>query len=174
MALAVCLLLDDRSDAAVRRLWQRMEADGVPSLLTHTHGRHIPHLSYATMLHGEPGAVFEALADLPQGPTLPLHFDGLGLFRRSRCWLAPAAAPDLVQRQAAVRSALLATGAEVHRCYLAGVWIPHLTLAPRLHLDDLSRVANAVYDILPLSATATSTALIDTSTGEHHPLPHLV
>jgi hypothetical protein len=174
MALAVCLLLDEGSDAAVRRLWQRLEADGVPSLLTHTHGRHVPHLSYASLLRCEPGLVIAALSDLPQAPPLPLHFDGLGLFRRSRCWLAPAATPDLVTRQQAVLAALLATGAEVHRTYRAGVWIPHLTLAPRLHLADLTRVARAVYDVLPLSATATSAALIDTSTGERHPLPHLV
>lgn len=174
MAVAVCLLLDDRSDAAVRRLWQRLEDDGVPSLLTHTHGRHVPHLSYASLLRFEPGAAMEALGSLPPAPPLPLHFDGLGLFRRSRCWLAPAATPDLVSRQRAVLSALLATGAEVHRSYHAGVWIPHLTLAPRVHLSDVSSVAKAVYDVLPLSATATGVALVDTSTGEHTPLPHPV
>ena len=174
MALAVCLLLDDPSDAAVRRLWRRLESDGVPSLLTHTHGRHVPHLSYASVLRCDPGAVIEALSDLPPASPLPLHFDGLGFFRRSRCWLAPAVTPELVGRQQSVRAALLASGAEIHRSYIAGTWIPHLTLAPRLHLDDLSRVARAVYDVLPLSATATRTALIDTGTGERHELPHMV
>ena len=174
MAMAVCLLLDDRSEAAVRRLWQRLESDGVPSLLTHTHGRHVPHLSYASLLRGEVGPAISALSELPPAPPLPLHFDGLGLFRRSRCWLAPAATPDLVTRQQAVVAALVATGAEVHRSYLPGEWIPHLTLAPRLHLADLGRSAQAVYDVLPLSATATRVAIIDTRTGEHHPVPHLV
>ena len=174
MALAVCLLLDDRSDKAVRGLWQRLEAEGMPSLLTHTHGRHVPHLSYASLLRCELPAAIDALGSLPPAPPLPLHFDGLGLFRRSRCWLAPAATPDLVMRQQAVLAALLAIGAEVHRSYLPGAWIPHLTLAPRLHLTDLERAARAVYDVLPLAATATSSALIDTSTGEQHPLPHLV
>ncbi len=37
MALAVCLLLDARADAAVRGLWRRLEAAGVPTLLSHTH-----------------------------------------------------------------------------------------------------------------------------------------
>lgn len=174
MAVAVCLLLDDRSDAVVRRLWRRLEADGVPSLSTHTHRRHVPHLSYASLLRCEPDTVMRALSALPSAEPLPLHFDGLGTFRRSRCWLAPAANQDLVARQRAVLAAVLASGAQVHRSYLTGVWIPHLTLAPRAHLADLGTVAGAVYDVLPLTATGTRAALIDTATGEHLPLPHLV
>jgi hypothetical protein len=45
MALALCLLLDRRSDALVRELWKRLEENGIPTLLSHTHGRHVPHLS---------------------------------------------------------------------------------------------------------------------------------
>lgn len=174
MALAVCLLLDDQADLAVRALWRRLEADGVPSMLTHTHGRHVPHLSYASLLGFDIDGVADALAALPVADPLPLHFDGLGSFRRSRCWLAPAAHARLAIQQAAVVAALGSTGAVLHRHYEPGVWTPHLTLAPRLHLDDLRSVAAQVYSVLPLRATATHAALIDTSTGERHRLPHLV
>ncbi|HQR27708.1 MAG TPA: 2'-5' RNA ligase family protein [Nocardioides sp.] len=174
MALAVCLLLDDRADAAVRGLWRRLEEAGVPSMPSHTHGHHVPHLTYVSLLRYDLATVTDALAALPERPALPLYFDALGSFRRSRCWLAPAVTPGLAPRHEAVVSALLAVGAQLHRNYRPGVWTPHVTLAPRLHLDDLRTVAATVYDVLPLTATATRAALIDTSTGNRYPLPHLL
>ena len=103
-----------------------------------------------------------------------LHLDALGTFRRSRCWLAPAASADLVARQEAVVEAALGTGAELHRHYRPGAWVPHLTLAPRLHTTDLPAVARIVYDVLPLSAPVTRATLIETATGARHRLDHLV
>lgn len=174
MALAVCLLLDDRSEAAVRALWRRLEAAGLPSMLTHTHGRHVPHLTYASLLAYDLDAVAGALAALPEAAPIPFYFDALGSFRRSRCWLAPAAIDRLAAQQSAVVAAVVSTGAVLHRHYQPGTWTPHVTLAPRLHLDDLPRVAALVYDILPLEATSARAALIDTSTGARFPLPHVV
>lgn len=174
MALAVCLLLDPRADDAVRGLWRRLEAAGIPTLLSHTHGRHVPHLTYAALRSSDLNGTLAALSGLPAAAAIPLHFDALGAFRRSRCWLAPAVSAALVERQEAVVSALLASGAELHRHYLPGAWLPHLTLAPRLHLKDLPTVAAEVYAVLPLSARAERVAVVDTSTGTLHELPHLV
>lgn len=70
--------------------------------------------------------------------------------------------------------ALAGTGADLHHHYLPGRWLPHLTLAPRLHLADLPTVAALVYDVLPLVAEVSEAALIDTSTGTRRRLPHLV
>ena len=173
MALAVCLLLDDPADAAVRRLWERLEAAGVPTLKSHTHGHHVPHVSYASLLTYDLARVTRALTALPAAQPLTLHFDALGTFRRSRCWLGPAVTIDLAARQAAVVSAVVATGADLHRNYRPGMWVPHLTLAPRLHLTDLPTVASLVYDVLPITAHVSRASLIDTSTGQRHPLPHL-
>lgn len=174
MALALCLLLDPRADTAVRGLWKRLETAGVPTLLSHTHGNHVPHLSYAALLAGDLDSVLASLRSLPPAEPLPLHFDALGSFRRSRCWLAPAVSHELVARQQAVVAAVTGCGAELHHHYRPGTWIPHLTLAPRLHLDQLATVAAEVYAVLPLVACADRAAVIDTSTGTRHPLPHLV
>lgn len=174
MSLSVCLLLDDRSDRSVRQLWRRLEDAGLTTLLTHTHGRHVPHLTLASLLSYDLEAVRAALTALPaQGPT-GLQLDALGMFRRSRCWLGPAASGELVGRQEVVVAAVEATGAQLHRNYRPGSWMPHLTLAPRLHIDDLPVVARHTFEVLPLTATLTRAALIDTSTGALHPLPHLV
>ena len=56
-----CLLFDRRTDRLVRQLWERLEAQGVATLLTHTHGRHHPHLSYAVLRDGDPDTVLAAL-----------------------------------------------------------------------------------------------------------------
>jgi hypothetical protein len=174
MALAVCLLLDKRADTAVRRLWERLEADGIPTLASHTHRRHVPHLTFASLREYDLEAVAKVLADLPEAGQLTLHLDALGTFRRSRCWLAPAVTQDLLARQVGVVAAAEGTGAELHKHYVPGQWLPHVTLAPRLRLGDLATVASVVYDVLPLTAVVTQAALIDTRTGERYPLPHLV
>jgi hypothetical protein len=174
MALAVCLLLDPPADEIVRRLWARMEDAGLPSLRSHTHGRHVPHLTYASLRAWDLAEVTTRLDGLPAQPPLRIRLDGLGIFRRSRCWLAPALPADLAARQLDVVEAVTATGAELHRHYRPGDWIPHVTLAPRLHLRDLPVVAGLVSDVLPVVATASVATLIDTSTGARHPLAHLV
>ena len=174
MALAVCLLLDDRADAAIRELWRRLEDAGVPSMLSHTHGRHVPPLTYAMLRSYDLDAVRGSLSSLPERALIPLHLDALGVFRRSRCWLAPALTDDMAQRQATVVDAARGTGADLHRHYVPGSWVPHVTLAPRMQLNDLARVAQPVYDVLPLDAIGCRTALIDTTTGQRYPLPHVL
>ena len=174
MSLSVCLLLDDRSDRAVRQLWRRLEDAGLTTLLSHTHGRHVPHLTLASLLSYDLEEVRAALTALPRQEPTDLHLDALGMFRRSRCWLGPAASGEILDRQQAVVAAVDATGAQLHRNYRPGAWMPHLTLAPRLHVDDLPVVARHTFEVLPLTARLDRAALIDTSTGEQHALPHLV
>ncbi len=174
MALSVCLLPDEHGERAVRRLWQRLEADGIATLLSHTHGRHVPHLTLATLRTYDEEAVRTALVPLPEPAATPLVFDALGMFRRSRCWLLPVVTVDLLARQAAAVSAAVGTGADLHLHYRPGSWMPHLTLAPRLHLDDLPAVGRAVFEVLPLSVALTRAALVDTGTGRVDVLPHLV
>jgi 2'-5' RNA ligase len=174
MALSVCLLLDGRADRAVRHLWQRLEGEGVRTLQTHTHGRHLPHLTLAALRSYDLDQVRATLGALPARDEATVTFDGLGLFRRCRCWLLPAVTGELVARQDAVTGALLAVDADLHRNYLPGTWMPHLTLAPRMHLEQLPVVARSVFEVLPLTAVLPRAALVDTSNGEVHPLPHLV
>ena len=174
MALSVCLTFDARSEATLRGLWRRLEAAGVPTLLTHTHGRHVPHLTLTSVLEYDVAAVTDALEALPDVAAGTLHLDALGAFRRSRCWLAPAVSHELSARQEAVAGAVGATGALVHRHYEPGRWLPHVTLAPRLHLHQLPVVAAAVFDVLPLAVVVDRCQLIESRTGERWPLQHLV
>ncbi|MEU5841886.1 2'-5' RNA ligase family protein [Rhodococcus sp. NPDC047139] len=170
MALAVCLLFDTETDRAIRRLWGRLEESGIPTLLTHTHRRHVPHLSYVVLRTYDLPAVESALEDVPDSGPVHIYIDTLGLFRRGRASLVPAPSPDLVQRQDRVVRVVEETGADLHRYYTPGRWTPHCSLSPRARRDELDRLGAVVYDVLPMEAALTRAVLIDTATGEHTPL----
>ena len=173
MALAVCLLFDRRSERAVRALWDRVEEQGVGSLRSHTHGRHVPHVSYAVLRRWDQAAVTDALAAIGGGESVELSFDGVGLFRRGRTWLLAGVSADFVSRQQLVVEAVTATGAELHKHYRPGIWLPHCSLAPRATLAQLPLVVAAVMDVLPLRARLDRAALVNSATGEVIPLAAL-
>jgi 2'-5' RNA ligase len=172
VALAVCLLFDRRSERAVRALWDRVEEQGVGSLRSHTHGGHVPHMSYAVLRRWDLAAVTDALAGL-HGNPVEVSFDGVGLFRRGRTWLLAGVSADLVTRQQRVVEALIAAGADLHKHYRPGVWLPHCSLAPRATLAQLPAVVGSVMDVLPLQARLDRAALVNSATGQISPLAEL-
>lgn len=174
MALAVCLTFDPATDRALRQLWDRLESQGVRTLATHTHGRHLPHLSYAVLRSFDVAAVRAAVEGLPPAPPLVLRFDALGLFRRGRAAMLPAGGTELPRRQQAVVQACQATGADLHAHYRPTAWIPHSSVATRARRADLPTVTSAVFDILPWEATADRCLLVDSATGQRWSLSHLV
>ena len=163
--LSVCLLLDERTERAVRSLWGRLEGDGVRTLASYTHGRHVPHLTLASLGAADVDAVRGALAGVRA--ALPIHvaLQALGIFTRSRCWLLPTVSTDLLRLHGCVAEAL---GQDVHRHYRPGAWQPHVTVAPRMPVGMLPTVASRVYEVVPLSASLTRMVLVDTGTGELH------
>jgi 2'-5' RNA ligase len=173
VALAVCLLFDRRSERAVRALWDRLEEQGVASLRSHTHGRHLPHVSYAVFRRWDQAAVTDALARIEGGEPVEVSFDGIGVFRRGRAWLVAGVSADFVARQQRVVEAVTATGAELHKHYRPGIWLPHCSLAPRATLAQLPVVVAAVMDVLPLRGRLDRAALINSATGQVWPLPSL-
>ena len=162
MALAVCLLFDRRADRLVRDLWRRVEALGVTTLATHTHGRHHPHLSRA------------ALERLPEGDPVTVSCHGSLVFPRGRVALAPSVDEGLVHRQERVVAALEATGADLHRNYAPGRWVPHISVATRAPAARLAAVTNTVNDAVPVVVRLERAALIDSGTGQTWPLPRLL
>jgi 2'-5' RNA ligase len=170
VALAICLLFDRRTDRAIRDLWQRLEESGVSTLLTHTHGKHVPHLSYAVLRSFDVGAVQAALSSLEPGAPLPLQFDCVGHFRRGRAALIPAVTTEAMSRQARIVDAVLSTGADLHHYYRPGLWVPHTSIATRVRGEHLATLTTAAHDILPLDATADRAVLIDSGSGERWPV----
>ena len=170
MALAVCLLFDAAGDRTIRQLWCRLEARGLSTPLSHTHRRHRPHLSLAVLRSWELPAVLGALSGLPVAEPVHLQFQGVLAFPRGRVSLATAVGADLYRRQEAIARALLAAGLDLHKYYLPGRWIPHVSVATREVRSNCRRWPSQCYTI-PIHADAVQAALIDSSTGESWPLP---
>ncbi|WAL63231.1 2'-5' RNA ligase family protein [Amycolatopsis cynarae] len=173
MALAVCLLFDGRSERALRNLWDRLEGRGVPTLRSHTHGLHHPHLSYVVLRDWELEPVRAAMDGVPGHDPFEITFDALGAFPRGRACLIPAVRADLVPRQELVVETVRAAGAGVHKHYEIGRWLPHSSLAPRVRAGQLPVLAETIYSVLPLTVRVNRAALIDSSTGRLWPLPTL-
>jgi 2'-5' RNA ligase superfamily len=173
VALALCLLFDRRTDRLVTQLWGRLEAQGVSTLLTHTHGLHRPHLSYAVLRDGDLGTVRSAVTALPDGGPLEVVAQGSVVFPRGRVALACAAPADVVARQERVVAALSGEGIELHRNYEPGRWVPHVSVATSASARQLSAVVGSISDVLPLPLRAVRAAIIETATGELWPLPAL-
>ncbi len=173
MALALCLLFDRRTDRLVRALWERLEAQGVATLLTHTHGRHHPHLSYAVLRNGDLSSVQAALAPLSDEGPLEATAQGSVVFPRGRVALACAAPSAVVARQERVVASLRCAGLELHRNYEPGRWVPHVSVATSASAAQLPIVVGAVSDVLPLRIHVDRAALIETGTGQVWPLPHI-
>jgi hypothetical protein len=165
MALALCLLLDPVSDRLVRTLWRRLEEEGIPTLLTHTHGQHVPHLSYAVLLAWDEEAARAAVAGLGDGGPVEVSVQGTVVFPRGRVALAGSASVALATRQARAVEALRATGATMHRHYEPGHWMPHVSATTGVPGARLQVVVDAVSDRLPLTLRCDRAALIDTTDG---------
>lgn len=170
MALAVCLLFDRPTERVLRQLWQRLEGKGVPTPATHTHGRHVPHLSLAVLRSWDLDKVRAAVESLPDAGTTAVRLDAVAAFRRGRMSLVPAVTTGLAARQERVVEVLGASPEELHRHYVPGTWTPHVTVATRVRLDQTPLVLEAAYEIVPLTGTLTHAALVDAGTGTVHPL----
>jgi len=171
MALALCLLLDRHSDALVRSLWERLEENGIPTLLSHTHGRHVPHLSYAVLLAWDTPAVRSATLALPDAGPVEVSVQGTVVFPRGRVALAVSAVAALAARQERALEALRRTGATIHRHYEPGHWMPHVSASTGVQGADLPLAVSSVSDRLPLTLRCDRAALIDTTDGTTWPLP---
>jgi hypothetical protein len=85
VSLSICLALDPRTDRAVRALWQRLEGAGVRTLSSHTHGRHAPHLTLASLrswdLEAVRGGLTPAQGPCWSGGSDPAHPSGTAPLR---------------------------------------------------------------------------------------------
>lgn len=170
MALAVCLLFDARTARLIRELWGRVQAHGIGTLQSHTHGRHHPHLSYAVLLEWDLDRVRSAVADLGDAGPFGVSCHGTVVFPRGSAALAPSIPAHVAERQERVTAALAGTGAVVHHNYDPGQWVPHISVATRAPGPALPVVVKEIADVLPLTAEVERAALIDSSTGAMWPL----
>jgi hypothetical protein len=117
--------------------------------------------------------VHDAVSALPDGGGVTLSCHGTLVFPRGRAALAPAVTTDLARRQAQVVAAVVATGADLHRNYVPGGWVPHVSVATRAPGALAASVVEGIADVLPMPLVVDRAALIDSGTGELWPLAHI-
>jgi 2'-5' RNA ligase len=175
MAQGLVFLFDPDADAAVRSLWARLERTGVPSLATHTHGRHRPHVTFA-LAGSIPQSTRDALrADLRQLAIPRLWLNTLAAFSTVENVLMLAAVVDteLLAVHSAVHDILAGRVRQPSAYYLPGSWVPHCTLAQGIDPARTAAGFAAVHPVEPIHATVTEIAVVDSRTGEADPLLEL-
>ena len=161
------MYFDDQADAAVRRLWQVLAEAGLPSLATHTHRRHRPHVSLAvaeSLAAADLAALRTVLTS--RRPVLSLYV--LGTFPGSggALFLGVTVTADLLAFHGGVHAALAGQPAGHWPQYLPGRWVPHCTLAEGLDKAGAAMAFGLLYGYEPITATVASAGIKDTRTGE--------
>jgi hypothetical protein len=166
MAHAIEMYVDDRADAAVRRLWQRLADAGLPSLATRTHRRHRPHVSLvvAESLDGADLAPLRSVL-MSRRPTLSLYT--LSTFPGSSgvLILGVQVTAELLAFHADVHAALAGQPIRHWAYYQPGSWIPHCALAEGLDGPEAGKAFGLLADYQPITAEVTSAGIKDTATG---------
>ncbi|HEY3504199.1 MAG TPA: 2'-5' RNA ligase family protein [Actinocatenispora sp.] len=170
MVAAIELYFDGDSQARLRRLWDALEAAGVPSLREHTHRRHRPHLSLAVARRLDPEHVAAAVRGLLPPDGLRLEFTTVGQFPRRVLWLGPAVGPELLALHRGVHERLTAAGVEVADVYRPGAWVPHCTVSQQVPWAGLARAVGLCLDALPITASLRSAAVVDHTRGLYRPI----
>jgi 2'-5' RNA ligase len=152
---SVELTLDAGTDAAVRALWARLAEAGLPTEQRTTPSpSHQPHVTLFAADRLDPAAD-AALPSLFRGLDLTLRLGGLLAFgpRRGSVVLARAVVLDraLLDLQTAVAALC---GADPGGHFGPGRWTPHVTLARRVRVDQLSPVVQALGELPELSAVS--------------------
>jgi 2'-5' RNA ligase len=168
VANALVLLFDPQTDAAVRAVWANLEARGVSSLATATHGRHHPHVSLAVadrIGHEQARAAIEPLRD---ASSMHLRLGSLAVFpgRAGVLYLGVVPTLRLLRVHHLVHERLARSGVETNRHYLPDAWVPHCTLAQGLTHDAVTTGVRAIKRLRPLEADGVAVGLADTGTGE--------
>ncbi|CAA9302299.1 MAG: hypothetical protein AVDCRST_MAG48-1424 [uncultured Friedmanniella sp.] len=155
MTQSVELALDADAERAVRELWARLADAGLPTEQRATPSpSHRPHVTLLAADRLEPEAD-AALSGLLEGLDLPLRLGGLLAFgpRRGSVVLARqvVVGRPLLDLQTAVAALC---GADPDGHFGPGRWTPHVTLARRVPVEQLSAVVAALGDLPELLATS--------------------
>ncbi|KAA0021071.1 2'-5' RNA ligase family protein [Antrihabitans cavernicola] len=134
MVQSVELLLDDGADSAVRRQWQVLADAGLPSQSKHTGPSNRPHVTLAVHDRITPETDAALERDL-HFYGIAIQLGGLVVFGGRNATLARLVVPteELLDVHEHIRD-LLGPG-RMHTD--VGHWTPHVTLARRLHPDQV-------------------------------------
>ncbi len=170
MSRGIVLWPDVSTSAAVRRIWRELDAAGLPSLETHTHCLHQPHVSLVVADHLDDQAAVAAVGHLPE-VQIPCRVEAAALFPGGFLILPVVPNIELLNEQRRVSAAAgdLAVGRWDHT--EPGEWSPHMTCAYGLTADQVGDALAIATRHLPLAGQFTTGGVEDGTTGENWPIP---
>jgi 2'-5' RNA ligase len=165
MPYAVELYLDPAADAAVRRLWADLAADGVSAVMHE--GPYRPHVSLAVMGTADLEALNAALASFAAGMSpLALGLSSIGVFPSAEgvVFLGVVVTEALLRVHTTVHALATRTAGELWDYYTPGRWVPHCTVAYRLRSERIPDVVRLCLQLpLPLIARVAAVGVVEFS-----------
>jgi 2'-5' RNA ligase superfamily len=168
MSRGVVLWPDDETTGTVTDVWAALEACGIPTLASHTHRRHRPHVSLVVADDLDPDPVLEVLGSVPGGP-LRLLITSPGVFPGGILFLTCVPNAALLDEQRRVHDLVAPMAKGVWEYCTPGAWSPHLTNAYDLDDAQLARALPVVLDHLPIEGWLTRGGVEDGDSGERWP-----
>ncbi len=173
MAHALELFFDPINEAAIKATWGKLEAAGLPSLATHSHRKHRPHVTLVVAERIET-ARLQGARDRLSAIHLDVTLYSPAVFQRSGVlYLSVVPTPALLRLHEEVHTALRGSLVEPWDLYSVGSWVPHCTLAQELTRAQLARGVDLLHDHPIVETHVTSAGLLDTKTGEVLPVATL-
>jgi 2'-5' RNA ligase len=173
MAHALELFFDPGSEAEIKKVWDQLEAAGLPSLATRTHRRHRPHVTLAVAERIETSRL-QNVRDRVAATRLDMTLYSPAVFQRSGVlYLSVVPTMALLQLHREVYTALDGRLVSPWSTYSVDAWVPHCTLAQGLTRPQLARGIDLLHDQPIVEAHVTSAGLLDTATGEVLPVATL-
>jgi hypothetical protein len=161
---------DSTTSRVIRDLWDAIAVEGVPSMATHTHRLHQPHVSLIVAEQLPVNAVVEVVGPVPPEP-IKLLIEAAGVFPGGFLFLACVASQQLLNEQRRVHRAVQPFAIDPWPYFGQGTWTPHITIGWALTPQELSQALPIVLDCLPIDGWLDNGGVEDGSTGENWTYP---
>ena len=166
MSQGIVLWPDATTSRAIQELWAAIAAHGVPSMATHTHKLHQPHVSLTVAEQLPVRAALKAVAPVPTEP-IRLLVNAAGVFPGGFLFLACVASRALLDEQLRVHQAVRMLAVDPWPYFEPGTWTPHITTGWALTTQQSAEALPLVLDCLPIEGWLESGGVEDGSTGEY-------
>jgi len=170
MSCGIVLWPDEDASYAIKQLWEELSAHGIPTLATHTHQLHRPHVSLSV---AESLPVQDALDLAGTVPTrrVRLLVESAGVFPTGHLFLACVAGQDLLAEQRRVHQSLIPVACNPWPHFAADEWTPHITTGWALRPSQIAAALPRVLDRLPIRGWLDHGGVEDGDTGQYWPCP---
>jgi 2'-5' RNA ligase len=160
---------DDETRTAIAAVWAALAERGIPSMATHTHGLHQPHVSLFVAEDLPVDEVLGAIGSVPK-TAIELRIEAAGVFPGGLLYLAPVASNELLKEQGRVQTAVEPLASRPWPHFEKGAWIPHITTGWFLNKHEMAAALPLVLDALPLLGCLDRGGIEDGTTGENWPV----